>query len=80
MQEERTSGNAAERLEAAGFEVTTSVGKYGVVGLLENDEGPTVILRADMDTLPIRENTGLPYASEVTATDNEGNEVPVAHL
>jgi metal-dependent amidase/aminoacylase/carboxypeptidase family protein len=63
MQEERTSGKAAERLEAAGFEVTTSVGKYGVVGLLKNGEGPTVMLRADMDALPVRENTGLPYAS-----------------
>ena len=79
MQEERTSGKAAERLEAAGFEVTTGVGKYGVVGLLENGEGPTVMLRADMDALPVRENTGLPYASDETATDNEGNEVPVAH-
>jgi amidohydrolase len=79
MQEERTSGKAAERLEAAGFEVTMGVGKYGVVGLLENGEGPTIMLRADMDALPVRENTGLPYASDETATDNAGNEVPVAH-
>ena len=79
MQEERTSGKVAERLEAAGFEVTTGVGKTGVVGLLENGEGPTVMLRADMDALPVKENTGLPYASNETATDREGNEVPVAH-
>src|SRR3712207_2186516 len=69
MQEERTSGKAAERLEAAGFEVTTGVGNYGVVGLLENGEGPTVMLRADMGALPVREGTGLPYASDKTATD-----------
>src|SRR5919205_2566674 len=79
MQEERTSAKAAERLEAAGFEVTRGVGKTGVVGLLQNGEGPTVMLRADMDALPVREDTGLPYASDETATDNEGNEVPVAH-
>ena len=79
MQEERTSAKAAEWLEAAGFEVTRGVGKTGVVGLLKNGEGPTVMLRADMDALPVRENTGLPYASEATATDREGNEVPVAH-
>ena len=79
MQEERTSGKAAEWLEAAGFEVTRGVGKTGVVGLLENGEGPTVMLRADMDALPVREGTGLPYASDKTATDGEGNEVPVAH-
>jgi amidohydrolase len=79
MQEERTSAKAAERLETAGFEVTGGVGKTGVVGLLQNGEGPTVMLRADMDALPVRENTGLPYASEATAADREGNEVPVAH-
>jgi amidohydrolase len=79
MQEERTSAKAAERLETAGFEVTRGVGKTGVVGLLQNGEGPTVMLRADMDALPVRENTGLPYASEATAADREGNEVPVAH-
>jgi len=59
--------------------VTKGVGKTGVVGLLENGEGSTVMLRADMDGLPAKENIGLPYASEVTATDREGNEVPVAH-
>ena len=79
MQEERTSAKAAERLKAAGFEVTERVGNTGVVGLLENGDGPTVMLRGDMDALPIKEDTGLPYASEVTATDRDGNEVPVAH-
>lgn len=59
--------------------MTRGVGKTGVVGLLKNGEGPTVMLRADMDALPIREDTGLPYASDKTDTDKEGNEVPVAH-
>lgn len=72
MQEERTSGKAAEWLEAAGFEVARGVGKTGVVGLLENGEGPTVMLRADMDALPVKEDTGLPYASDKTSTDGEG--------
>ena len=64
MQEERTAALAAERLQAAGFEVTTGVGKTGVVGVLRNGDGPTVMLRADMDALPVREQTGLDYASE----------------
>jgi amidohydrolase len=79
MEEERTAGLAAARLKAAGFEVTEGVGKTGVVGLLENGEGPTVMLRADMDALPVKEATGLPYASTVTATDADGNETPVMH-
>lgn len=79
MQETRTAGLAAERLRAAGFEVTTGVGKTGVVGTLRNGDGPTVLLRADMDALPIKEATGLPYASAVTATDGEGKSEPVAH-
>src|SRR3954471_6450129 len=62
-QETRTAGIAAERLRAAGFEVTTGVGGTGVVGLLRSGEGPTVMLRADMDALPMEEATGLPYAS-----------------
>ena len=79
MQETRTAGLAAERLRAAGYEVTTGVGKTGVVGLLRNGDGPTVMLRADMDALPVEEATGLPYASKVTATDREGKTVPVMH-
>jgi hypothetical protein len=63
MQETRTAGLAADRLRTAGYEVTTGVGKTGVVGLLPNSDGPTVMLRADMDALPIEEATGLPYAT-----------------
>src|SRR5690242_4958713 len=80
MQETRTGGLAADRLRDAGYEVTTGVGKTGVVGLLRNGDGPTVMLRADMDALPIQEATGLSYASKATATDREGNTVPVAHM
>jgi amidohydrolase len=79
LQETRTAGLAAERLRAAGYDVTTGVGKTGVVGLLRNGDGPTVMLRADMDALPVQEATGLPYASTVTTTDREGNTVPVMH-
>jgi amidohydrolase len=79
MQEHRTAGVAAERLRAAGYEVTTGVGKTGVVGLLRNGEGATVMLRGDMDALPVQEATGLPYASKVTATDSSGKTVPVMH-
>ncbi len=79
MQETRTAGIAADHLRASGFEVTTEVGKTGVVGMLRNGDGPTVMLRADMDALPIKEATGLPYASSVTATGPDGRGVPVAH-
>jgi amidohydrolase len=79
MQEERTAGVAAEHLRAVGYEVTTGVGKTGVVGLLRNGEGPTVMLRADMDALPVQEATGLPYASKVISTDSTGKSVPVMH-
>jgi amidohydrolase len=80
MQETRTAGLAADRLRAAGYEVTTAVGKTGVVGLLRNGDGPTVMLRADMDALPVEEATGVPYASKVTVTDREGRTVPVSHM
>lgn len=79
MQESRTASLAAEQLRAAGYDVTTKVGKTGVVGLLRNGDGPTVMLRADMDALPIEEMTGLPYASKVKATNREGKTVPVMH-
>jgi hippurate hydrolase len=78
-QETRTAALVAERLRDAGFQVHEQVGGTGVVGVLANGAGSTVLLRADMDALPVREATGLPYASEVTATDGDGNEVPVMH-
>jgi amidohydrolase len=78
-QEERTGALVAERLRGAGYEVHERVGGTGVVGVLRNGEGPVVLLRADMDALPVREATGLPYASEVTAPDGDGGEVPVMH-
>jgi hippurate hydrolase len=80
MQETRTAGLAADRLRAAGYEVTTAVGKTGVVGLLHNGNGPTVMLRADMDALPVEEATGLAYASKVIVKDREGHTVPVSHM
>jgi amidohydrolase len=79
LQERRTAARAAEALASAGFEVTSGVGGTGVVGVLRNGDGPTVMLRADMDALPVEEATGLPYASTATATDAAGNEVPVMH-
>ncbi|NUT46296.1 MAG: amidohydrolase [Saccharothrix sp.] len=77
--ETRTAGIAAERLRAAGFDVTERVGRTGVVGVLRNGPGPTALLRADMDALPVAERTGLPYASTAVGRDENGDEVPVAH-
>src|SRR5574338_684134 len=79
MRETRTANIAAERLRAAGFDVTTGVGKTGVVGLLRNGDGPVVMLRADMDALPVKEATGVAYASTISAKDAAGETVPVAH-
>jgi hippurate hydrolase len=80
MQETRTAALATDRLRASNYEVTTGVGKTGVVGLLHNGNGPTVMLRADMDALPIEEATGLDYASTVKTTDRDGVSVPVGHM
>lgn len=77
--ENRTAAIGTQWLRDAGYDVTTGVGGTGVVGVLSNGDGPTVLLRADMDALPVREQTGLPYASEVTTTNADGIEVPVAH-
>ena len=79
MQETRTAGLAAEHLRKAGYDVTAGIGGTGVVGLLRNGEGPTVLLRADMDALPVEEATGLPYASKIRVTNREGKSVPVMH-
>lgn len=82
MQEVRTAGIAADYLEALGYEVARDIGVTGVVGVLRNGTGATVMLRADMDALPMAENTGLPYASTVRAADEDGAEggwpIPVA--
>src|SRR5579863_845498 len=75
MLEKRTADIAAQRLRACGYEVIAGIGKTGVAGILRNGDGPTVMLRADMDALPVREATGLPYASSATAIDNEGKTV-----
>jgi amidohydrolase len=77
--ETRTAGIVAARLTELGYETTPGVGGTGVVALLRNGEGPTALLRADMDALPVEEKTDLPYASRVRATDREGHDVPVMH-
>src|SRR4051812_8470922 len=64
-QEARTSARLATEIRSLGFEVAEKVGGYGVVGVLKNGPGPTVLVRTDMDALPVVENTGLPYASKV---------------
>ena len=79
LQEHRTAALAGDQLAAAGFEVTTNIGGTGVVGVLANGPGPTALVRADMDALPVREETGLPYASQQRATDRDGYDVPVMH-
>ena len=78
-QETRTAGRVAERLRRDGLEVTENIGGTGLIGVLRNGDGPTVLLRADMDALPVREDTGLDYSSSVTTTDADGDSVPVMH-
>jgi hippurate hydrolase len=85
--EERTAALVAKELRAAGCEVTEHLGKYehsnikayGVVGVMRNGDGPTVLVRTDMDALPVEEDTGLPYASKVVAKNDEGKDVHVMH-
>ncbi|MDN3558052.1 amidohydrolase [Halomonas maura] len=78
FEEHETSARLAEALEALGYEVTRGVGGTGVVALLRNGDGPTVMLRGDMDALPIKEDTGLDYASTRTA-ETESGTVPLMH-
>src|SRR5262249_5883260 len=73
------SARLAEELKKLGFEVTTGVGGHGVVAVLENGKGPTVLVRTDMDALPVTEQTGLSYASKVRVRDKAGNDVGVMH-
>ena len=78
-QEVDTAATIAEALKKAGAKVTTGVGKLGVVGVIENGAGPVVLVRTDMDALPVIEQTGLPYASNVQARDYQGRDVGVMH-
>jgi amidohydrolase len=77
--EHRTAGIAASRLRDLGYRVTDGIGRTGVVGILANGDGPTVLLRADMDALPVLEQTGLDYASTARGTNTDGTDVPVMH-
>ena len=77
--EHRTAALVAARLRDLGYQTTAGVGRTGVVGVLKNGEGPTVLLRADMDALPVQEQTGLPYASTARGTDGDGRDVPLMH-
>ncbi|RLP77932.1 amidohydrolase [Mycetocola tolaasinivorans] len=77
--EVRTAGIVATTLRSLGYEVTEGVGRTGVVGILERGPGATVLLRADMDALPVREETGLDYASTAIGTAADGTEVPLMH-
>jgi amidohydrolase len=78
--EQRTAATLAARVKAMGYEVTTGVGGTGVVAILRNGAGPTVMLRTELDALPIEEKTGLPFASTVRTKNDAGEVVPVAHM
>jgi amidohydrolase len=79
LMEERSAAKIAKELEKLGFKVETKVGGTGVVGVLKNGDGPTVLVRTDMDALPVTEQTGVPYASQVRTRDRLGREVGVMH-
>src|SRR5438046_2880040 len=77
--ETKTAAKLASRLRNLGYEVTEHVGGTGIVALLKNGSGPTVMLRTELDALPVEEKTGLPYASTVRTKDDEGRDVPFMH-
>ncbi|HMC63583.1 MAG TPA: amidohydrolase [Gemmataceae bacterium] len=79
LQEAASAARMAKELRAVGFDVTEKVGGYGVVGVFKNGDGPTILVRTDMDALPVTEQTHLPYASTVRTRDKQGNEVGVMH-
>src|SRR6195256_212874 len=77
--ETQTASKLAGRLRSLGYEVTEGVGGTGLVAILKNGAGPTVMLRTELDALPVEEKTGLPYASKVHVKDDSGRDVPVMH-
>ena len=79
FQETRTAATLAARAKQLGFDVTTGVGRTGIVAVLKNGTGPTVMLRTELDALPVEEKTGLPFASAVVTKNPAGQTVPVMH-
>ncbi len=79
LMEKQTSERLASELKKIGFSVTENFGGYGVVGILENGEGPTILYRTDLDALPMEEKTGLSYASKIRTKNFDGNEVGTMH-
>ena len=79
FQERQTAAKLAARVKALGFEVTTGVGGTGIVAVLKNGPGPTVMLRTELDALPVEEKTGLPFASTVVVKNAAGQSIPVMH-
>ncbi len=79
LQEKETSARIAKELKSLGYEVTENIGGYGVVGVLENGAGPVLLIRTDMDALPMEEKTGLPYASIKKGISNDGKETFITH-
>jgi amidohydrolase len=78
-QESRTAAVVAGHLESLGYQVQTNIGGHGVVGILTNGDGKTVLLRSELDALPVEEDTGLPYASKVEQVDTDGYTKRVMH-
>ncbi len=79
FQEDDTADRVADELRNAGFDVTQDVGGHGLVGVMTNGDGPTLLIRTDLDALPVEERTGLPYASTARATEQTGQDVAVMH-
>src|SRR3954467_13810334 len=79
LAEEKTAKKLADELRSAGYDVTENVGKHGVVAILKNGEGKTLMIRTDLDALPVKEATGAEYASTVTTKTSDGQDAPVMH-
>ena len=79
LHEEQTAARMAKELRDAGLEVTERVGAHGIVGVLKNGDGPVILVRTELDALPVKEQTGLPYASTLVVKDDAGSDVPVMH-
>ena len=80
LTETRTAGIVAKELKALGYEVKTGIGKTGVVGIMRNGDGPVVLYRGEMDALPVKETTGVAYASKAVAKQPDGSETPLGHM